>query len=131
MAQSCAMRDGECRRKPLQTPESPGQSLWPDDVRLAEAPIAPATVTPLPCEPLESFRDPGRAAVRFATRLDAATAATQRLAALGIDLDEAAAACGVRGFANAHESLLLTLAHCTAGTADPPPAPAACKGHRT
>jgi transaldolase len=98
------------------------------DVRYVEALIGPGTVTTLPYETLEAFRDHGRAAVRIEEALAAATALPQRLAALGIDLDEAAAAMeadGVRRFASAYQTLLHTLAQRAVRTAEPPAAGAA------
>ena len=100
----------------------PQRLLWaststkdPDysDVKYVEPLIGPDTVNTMPVETLDAYRDHGRPAVRLEEELDAARALPGRLAALGIDLAEAAQRLeeeGVRKFVEPYDRLLAALA---------------------
>lgn len=82
------------------------------DVKYVEALIAADTVTTLPPDTMDAYRNHGRPAVRIDDDLDQAHALSRRLTALGIDLEAVAATLeieGVRKFVEPFDKLLATL----------------------
>jgi transaldolase len=83
------------------------------DVKYVEPLIGPDTVNTLPIETLDAYRDHGQPRVRIEDDLAGARALPGRLAALGIDLEEAAQQLeeeGVRKFIEPYDRLLAALA---------------------
>ncbi len=82
------------------------------DVLYVEELIGPETVNTLPPETLAAFKDHGRVAPTLLAGLDRAAAPLERLAAVGVDLDQATDELqreGVRKFAEPFDRLLATL----------------------
>lgn len=90
------------------------------DVKYVDAVIGPDTVTTLPPETLRAYRDHGEPVARLADDLPAARALPAQLAALGIDLEDAATVLereGVRLFVEPYDWALAALgAHAQSGT---------------
>ena len=82
------------------------------DVLYLEALIAPDTITTVPPATMNAFRDHGRVQVTLGTEADAADAALERAAALGLDvhaMTEQLQADGLKAFASSFDQLLATL----------------------
>lgn len=106
---------------------SPQRLLWAStstkdpayaDVRYVEELIAPDTINTLPPATLDAYRDHGQPAPRLMAGIGAAAGAIERLAGIGIDLDQVAAQLeseGVDKFVAAHDALMDTLAERLAG----------------
>lgn len=84
-----------------------------DDVKYVEALIGPDTVNTLPPETVTAYRYHGNPEPRLEQKLDTARALPEKLAALGLDLDEVGDELerqGVQKFIEPYERLLATLA---------------------
>src|SRR6202011_2858843 len=101
--------------------EKGGRSQWPlwastgtknhnySDVKYVETLIGPDTVNTMPPATMDAFRDHGKPRASLEENLDAARDVVQRLASIGIDLNEVGEELqkeGVRLFAEAFNKLL-------------------------
>jgi transaldolase len=101
-------RAGARPQRPLWASTSTKDPHYPD-VYYVEALIAPDTVTTLPPETLQAYRDHGRPAVRIQEAIAAAPGQLSALAALGIDLRTITSELeeeGVAKFAASYASVL-------------------------
>jgi transaldolase len=83
------------------------------DVMYVEALIGPDTVDTLPPATLEAFRDHGKPSLSLEKNLDEAYATIEKLASVGIDLDQVCQDvqdAGVKAFADSYESLIASIA---------------------
>jgi len=83
------------------------------DLKYVESLVAPDTVNTLPPETLSAFRDHGQPAVRIRESLDQAQRVAERLARLGIDLEQVAEQLereGVRKFIEPYDRVIHKLA---------------------
>jgi transaldolase len=83
------------------------------DVLYLEALIAPDTITTVPPATMDAFRDHGRVQVTLGTEPEAADAALERAAALGLDvhaITEQLQADALTAFNSSYDQLLATLA---------------------
>jgi transaldolase len=83
------------------------------DVLYLEALIAPDTITTVPPATMDAFRDHGRVQVTLGTEPEAADAALERAAALGLDvhaITEQLQADALTAFNSSFDQLLATLA---------------------
>ncbi|MDE0654882.1 MAG: transaldolase [bacterium] len=99
-------------QRPLWASTSTKNPAYPDTLYVDNL-IGPDTVNTLPEATLEAFEDHGTVARTIDADLDAATAALEGLAKVGVDLDDVAEvleAEGVAAFAKSFDELLETLA---------------------
>jgi len=101
---------------------SPQRLLWAStgtkdkrypDTRYVDALAGPDTITTLPRDTLDAYRDHGRPAVRIHDGIDEAKALPTRLAAFGIDLEQIAVQLehdGIEKFRSAYRGLIAALA---------------------
>jgi transaldolase len=98
-------------QRPLWASTSTKNKAYPDTLYVDEL-IGPDTVNTLPDATIEAFADHGTLARRVDADLDAADAAWQGLADVGVDMDDVAAVLereGVSSFEKSFDELLTTL----------------------
>ena len=103
---------GARRQRPLWASTSTKNKDYPDTLYI-DALIGPNSVNTIPDGTLAAFEDHGTAARTIDTDVDAARAALEGLAKVGVDLDDVAQKledAGVASFAAAFDDLLATLA---------------------
>lgn len=91
------------------------------DTRYVDALVGPDTVTTLPRDTLDAYRDHGRPAIRIHDRIDEAMALPGRLAAYGIDLETIASDLeqdGIGKFESAYLGLIEALSRTPPGLPD-------------
>lgn len=114
---------GACMQRPLWASTSTKNPEYPD-LLYVDSLIGPDTVDTLPDATLEAFLDHGHVARTVDAAVDEARAVFERLAEVGIDMDEIAGVLedeGVAAFAKSYDELLHHLEATAAGLAGPPP----------
>ena len=99
-------------QRPLWASTSTKNPAYPD-VYYVEALIAPDTVDTMPPATIVAYKDHGHPEVRIERNLDQATALMQRLADIGISMDDVTKKLevdGVASFAKSYDSLIATVA---------------------
>ena len=108
---SALAEQGGRKQRPLWASTSTKNPDYPDTLYVDEL-IGPETVNTVPPKTLEAFKEHGNPALSIEQDLDAANAAIEGLAALGLSLDEATAQLedeGVAAFSKAIHALLATI----------------------
>jgi transaldolase len=108
---------GATLQRPLWASTSTKSPDYPDTLYVDEL-IGPDTVNTMPEATLEAFEDHGRLARRADRTLDRARATLERLAQVGVDLDDVSRVIedeGVASFAKSFDELLATLEDKAAG----------------
>ncbi len=103
---------GARRQRLLWASTSAKNPAYPDTLYVDEL-IGPETVNTMPPQTIEAFRDHGRAANTLEANVDEARSVLDKLAALGIDLNdvtEQLQAAGVHSFSQSFDALMETIA---------------------